>query len=267
VSNKALRVFNEATAIITGGASGIGRALGKELAQRGSEVVLADLQLELAASAASEIRATGGKAVARRLDVTDFSVVESLLQETVERTGRLDYMFNNAGISITGPMSLHSIEDWNRIIDVNLRGVVNGVQAGYQVMLRQGFGHIVNTASLVGLVPGVGNPSYVTTKHAVVGLSKIFRAEAATKGIQVSVLCPGIVRTPCWIEGENTAKTYRSCLPKKNKVNVIFWRNPSRWHPTYSQSKHWTRLRKTKPLSSYRLRPGFSGGSTAYLRH
>jgi NADP-dependent 3-hydroxy acid dehydrogenase YdfG len=81
--------------------------------------------------------------------VTDFSAVESLLRNTAERTGRLDYVFNNAGISIGGPVSLHTIEDWNRIIDVNLRGVVNGVQAAYQIMLSQGFGHIVNTASLV----------------------------------------------------------------------------------------------------------------------
>jgi NAD(P)-dependent dehydrogenase (short-subunit alcohol dehydrogenase family) len=164
VSNRALRVFNGATAIVTGGASGIGRALGEELAKRGSEVVLADLQIELAEEVASEIRAAGGKAAALRLDVTDFFAVESLLQETAERTGRLDYMFNNAGISIAGPVSLHSIEDWNRIIDVNLRGVVNGVQVAYQIMLMQGFGHIVNTASLAGLVPGAGNPSYVTTK-------------------------------------------------------------------------------------------------------
>ena len=137
MSDRTLRVFQEATAIVTGGASGIGRALGAELAQRGSEVVLADLQLELAEDVASEIRATGGKAAARRLDVTDFSAVASLLQETIERTGRLDFLFNNAGISITGPMSRHHIEDWNRVIDVNLRGVVNGVQAGYQVMLKQ----------------------------------------------------------------------------------------------------------------------------------
>jgi NAD(P)-dependent dehydrogenase (short-subunit alcohol dehydrogenase family) len=217
VSNRALRVFNGATAIVTGGASGIGRALGEELAKRGSEVVLADLQIELAEEVASEIRAAGGKAAARRLDVTDFSAVESLLQETAERTGRLDYMFNNAGISIAGPVSLHSIEDWNRIIDVNLRGVVNGVQVAYQIMLMQGFGHIVNTASLAGLVPGAGNPSYVTTKHAVVGLSKVLRAEAATEGIRVSVLCPGFVRTPMLDRGGKYGKVLMDLSPEQEQ--------------------------------------------------
>ena len=165
MSDRELRVFDGSTAVITGGASGIGRALGEELAKRGSEVVLADLQSELAEEVASGIRAAGGKATALKLDVTDFSAVESLLQETVERTGRLDYMFNNAGITIAGPIRLHTIEDWNRIIDVNLRGVVNGVQAAYQIMLAQGFGHIVNTASIGGLIPNVLSPSYTATNR------------------------------------------------------------------------------------------------------
>lgn len=217
MADRALRVFNGATAVITGGASGIGRALGEELARRGGEVVLADLQIELAEEVASEIRAAGGKAEALELDVTDFSAVESLLRDTVERTGRLDYVFNNAGIGIAGPVSLHTIEDWNRAIDVNLRGVVNGVQVAYQIMLNQGFGHIVNTASLAGLVPGVGNPSYTTTKHAVVGLSKVLRAEAATEGIQVSVLCPGFVRTPILEGGGRYGKNLMDLSPEQER--------------------------------------------------
>jgi NAD(P)-dependent dehydrogenase (short-subunit alcohol dehydrogenase family) len=185
-----------ATAVVTGGASGIGRALAEELVNRGSEVVLADLQVELAEEVAAAIQAAGGKARAFKLDVSDFSAVKGLLQDTFERTGRLDYVFNNAGIGIGGPVDLHSIEDWNRVVDVNLRGVVNGVHAAYQIMLRQGFGHIVNTASTAGLLPSPGVASYATTKHAVVGLSKSLRAEAASAGIRVSVLCPGVIRTP-----------------------------------------------------------------------
>jgi NAD(P)-dependent dehydrogenase (short-subunit alcohol dehydrogenase family) len=194
--NKAIRIFEEATAIITGGASGIGRALAEELAKRGGEVVLADLQIELAEEAAREIRLAGGQATAWQLDVTDFSAMEKLLRETVERTGRLDYIFNNAGIGIGGDVHRHSIEDWNRIIDVNLRGVINGVQGAYKIMRNQGFGHIVNTSSMAGLMPSPGVSSYATTKHAVVGLSKSLRAEAAPSGIRVSVLCPGVIRTP-----------------------------------------------------------------------
>ena len=216
MSKREIRVFDGATAIITGGASGIGRALGEELAKRGSEVVLADLQIELAEEVASGIRVAGGKATALKLDVTDFSAVESLLRETVERTGGLDYMFNNAGITIAGPISLHTIEDWNRIIDVNLRGVVNGVQAAYQIMLNQGFGHIVNTASAGGLVPNVLSPSYTTTKYAVVGLSRVLRAEAAAEGIRVSVLIPGFVRTPM-LEGGKYGKTLMDLSPEQER--------------------------------------------------
>ncbi len=163
---------------------------------------------------ASEIRASGGKAEALELDVTNFSAVECLVQKTVERTGRLDYMFNNAGIGIGGEVSLHSIEDWNRIIDVNLRGVVNGVQAAYQIMLNQGFGHIVNTASAAGLMPSPGTVSYATTKYGVVGLSKSLRPEAASAGIRVSVLCPGVIRTPI-LEGGKYGKTVVDISPER----------------------------------------------------
>jgi len=195
-SNKTIRIFDGATAIVTGGASGIGQALAEELAKRGCEVVLADLQIELAEEVASEVNASGGRAKAVKIDVTNFSAMEQLVQETVKRTGRLDYIFNNAGIVIGGSVILYGIEDWNQIVDVNLRGVVNGIQAAYKVMMEQGFGHIVNTASMAGLMPGPGNVAYTMTKHAVVGLSKSLRAEAKQMGVRVSVLCPGVVRTP-----------------------------------------------------------------------
>jgi NAD(P)-dependent dehydrogenase (short-subunit alcohol dehydrogenase family) len=198
----AIRVYRGATAIITGAASGIGRALAEELVARGCEVVLADLQVEQAEEAAGVLRAAGGKATAAWLDVTDYAKFEQLVKETVARTGRLDYLFNNAGISHgMGAGARHyRIEDWQRMIDVNVLGCVNGVQSAYNLMIDQGFGHIVNTASLAGLVPSAGTTSYVTTKHAVVGLSHNLRVEGAQLGVRVSVLCPGVIRTPL-IEG------------------------------------------------------------------
>lgn len=195
-SDKTIRIFDGATAIVTGGASGIGRALAEELAKRGCEVVLADLQIELAEEVAFAIRAAGGKAKAVKINVTDFLAVERIVQETVERTGRLDYIFNNAGIAIGGLVSHYGIEDWNQIVDVNLRGVINGIQAAYPMMMKQGFGHIINTASMAGLMPGPGSVGYTTTKHAVVGLSESLRAEVAQMGVRVSVICPGVIRTP-----------------------------------------------------------------------
>src|SRR5262249_11391621 len=104
--------------------------------------------------------------------------------------------FNNAGIGIGGRVEFHRSENWERMIDVNIRGVVNGVQAAYGRMLRQGFGHIVNTASMAGLMPTPGIASYGMSKHAVVGLSTSLRAEASGAGVRVSVLCPGAIRTP-----------------------------------------------------------------------
>ncbi|WP_338145955.1 SDR family oxidoreductase [Streptomyces scabichelini] len=197
-----IRIYRDATAIITGAASGIGRALAEELVARGCEVVLADLQIEQAEEVAAALREAGGKATAAWLDVTDHAKFEQLVKDTAARTGRLDYLFNNAGITHgMGAGARHyRIEDWRRMIDVNVVGVVNGVQAAYNLMIDQGFGHIVNTASLAGLVPSAGTTSYVTTKHAVVGLSHNLRIEAAQLGVRVSVLCPGVIRTPL-IEG------------------------------------------------------------------
>ncbi len=157
--------------------------------------MLADRQVDLAAEVAVGIRAQGGKAQAAALDVTDFAAVELLIQETVAACGRLDYLFNNAGIVVTGEAHHYQLQDWNQVINVNLCGVVNGVQAAYAIMRRQGFGHIVNTASIAGLIPQGGILSYSVSKHAVVGLSTSLRIEAEIVGVRVSVLCPGAVET------------------------------------------------------------------------
>ena len=212
-----IRIFGRATVIVTGGASGIGRGLAEELANRGSEVVLADRQIELAEEVASKIGASGGSAGAFKVDVTDFRAVEQLVQETVARTGRLDYIFNNAGIGIGGNVSHFGIEDWNQMMDVNLHGVINGVQAAYRIMVAQGFGHIVNTASLAGLTPSPGNVAYATAKHAVVGLSNSLRAESARMGIRVSVLCPGFVRTAILEGGGKYGKMLIDLSPDQHR--------------------------------------------------
>ncbi len=197
ISDKTISIFRNTTSIITGGASGIGRALAEELSRRGSHVVVADLQYDMAETVVSAIRSAGGTAEAFPVDVTDFSAVERLIQETAEQTGRIDYLFNNAGISVYGAIHRHRLDDWHRIVNINLWGVIHGVHAVYPIMRKQGFGHIVNTASMGGLIPSPDTiTSYITTKHAVVGLSKSLRAEAAMDGIRVSVLCPGVIRTP-----------------------------------------------------------------------
>ena len=212
-----IRIFDRATAVVTGGASGIGCGLAEELAKRGSEVVLADRQIELAEEVASKICAFGGSARAFNIDVTDFSAVEQVVQETVARTGRLDYIFNNAGIGIGGNVSHFGIEDWNQMMDVNLRGVINGVQAAYRIMMAQGFGHIVNTASVAGLTPSPGGVAYATAKYAVVGLSNSLRAESSRLGVRVSVLCPGFVRTAILEGGGKYGKMLIDLSPEQHR--------------------------------------------------
>ena len=219
-SSKDLRVFEQGVAIITGGASGIGRALAEGLARRGCEVTLADRQAALAREVASKITAAGGRARAVETDVTDFPAMERLVRETVDRTGRLDYMFNNAGIGIGGNVSHYGIDDWNMILDVNVRGVIHGVQAAYKVMSSQGFGHIVNTASMAALMPSPGMAAYSMTKHAVLGLSKALRAEAASQGVRVSVLCPGVIQTPIL---ESGGKYGRMLVDIPSEVQKAMW--------------------------------------------
>ena len=214
--DKMLRTYSGAVAVVTGAASGIGRCIAEELTRRGSEVILADLQAELAEEIAAAIRGAGNKAQALKLDVTDASAVDALLRNVIERTGRLDYLFNNAGILIRGPIRMQTLEDWDRILSVNFRGVINGVHSAYP-MLRQGFGHIVNTASVVGLLPASGMVAYSATKHAVVGLSISLRAEAAASGIRVSALCPGVVRTPMLLAGGEYEKRYMEATAEQKR--------------------------------------------------
>jgi len=203
-----IRTFDGATVFVTGGASGIGRAFSEAVAARGADVVIADLQSSLAVETADAIRKRGGKATATALDVRDRDAVERVVADTVERTGRIDYVLNNAGLGVFGEAHLHSDDDWDLLIDVNLRGVVNVIRSTYTRMITQGYGHLINTASVAGLIAPPFLSSYVATKHAVVGLSKSMRIEAKRFGVRVSALCPGAIRTPILTGGAQGRSLY-----------------------------------------------------------
>jgi len=190
-----MKFFMGKIAVVTGGASGIGLALCDELGARGSVVVVADINMEGAQRVASGICRRGGRAYAKHVDVSDKNSVDSLIDNTFAEHQRLDYMFNNAGISVTGDARDLRLDHWRRVIDVNLWGVIYGTTAAYAIMIGQGAGHIVNTASMAGLIAFPTNIPYSTTKHAVVGLSQSLRAEAADLGIKVSVVCPGYIQS------------------------------------------------------------------------
>jgi NAD(P)-dependent dehydrogenase (short-subunit alcohol dehydrogenase family) len=191
--------LHQKIAIVTGAGSGIGRALAHELAARGARVVAADLDGKAAIATASSI---GPDARGEKLDVTDGGAVRALIEEVVAREGRIDLLFNSAGVGMGAQTDLLTDGDWARVLDVNLRGVIHGVQAAYPIFKRQGFGHIVNTASVAGLSPYPFALPYTTSKHAVVGLSHALRAEAAGFGVRVSVACPGRIDTAIWTRSE-----------------------------------------------------------------
>jgi NAD(P)-dependent dehydrogenase (short-subunit alcohol dehydrogenase family) len=192
--------FGGRTAIVTGAGSGIGVALTRALVGAGAHVVCADLD-EMAASRTASSVTGPGTARAARLDVTDAAAVQALV-DSVEP----DLLFNNAGITFGGETEDLTLEQWNAIIDVNIRGVVHGVAAAYPMMVKRGGtgisgGQIVNTASMGGLMAAGLITSYVMTKHAVVGLSLALRSEAADKGVGVTVVCPAAVNTPILDKG------------------------------------------------------------------
>jgi NADP-dependent 3-hydroxy acid dehydrogenase YdfG len=189
-------------AFVTGGASGIGAALATKLADEGAEVWIADRQIDAAQELAQRLNSGGAKAHAIELDVRSYPSFERAVAEVVQQSGRIDYLFNNAGIAVGGEIDSYTLDDWNDVFDVNLRGVVHGIQAVYPIMIRQHSGHIVNTASTAGLVASPGLGSYTATKHAVVGISQVLRMEAERHGVQVSVLCPGAIRTPILTGGK-----------------------------------------------------------------
>lgn len=183
-------------AIVTGGGSGIGEAVSWELARRGARVVVADIRGDDAERVATAIADSGGLATASSVDVSKEHDIRGVVKETAAAYGRLDYQFNNAGIVIGGDARDLTLDQWRRVLDTDLYGVLYGTLAAYPVMAKQGFGHIVNTSSGAGLVPTPLNAPYCTAKYAVVGLSLSLRLEGADLGVKVSVVCPGYVRTP-----------------------------------------------------------------------
>jgi NAD(P)-dependent dehydrogenase (short-subunit alcohol dehydrogenase family) len=159
-------------------------------------MAVADLDKPSATAVVSEIQAAGGQAEAFRVDVTDPASVGQALDEVLERYGRLDYMFNNAGITVIGEFQDLPLGEITKVLNVNLHGALHGSHYAYRIMAKQGFGHIVNTASGFGLVPGPTNLPYVMSKFGIVGMSETLRYEAFDVGVKVTTVCPGYILTP-----------------------------------------------------------------------
>jgi NAD(P)-dependent dehydrogenase (short-subunit alcohol dehydrogenase family) len=182
-----------AVAVITGAGSGIGRAAAHSFARRGTRVVVTDIDGDRAATVAAEL---GDQGVGARCDVTSVADLEAARDLALERFGRVDLVMNNVGVLAVGPVEAIPIEAWERTVDINLFGVVRSNLVFLPLLLDQGSGHIVNTASTAGLLPyGFDRLPYTATKHAIVGLSESLALYLRPRGIGVSCLCPAGVAT------------------------------------------------------------------------
>ncbi len=190
-----MSVFAGQIVFITGAGSGIGRGIAEELGRRGAVIIATDRDGASAERVASGIRGAGGRAEWKTLDVTRAADVQAAVVETARSHGRLDYIFNNAGVGFSGEMRDTTLDQWRAVLDVNVHGVIHGIHAAYPIMVKQGSGHIVNTASLAGLVIAPAMGPYAASKHAVVGITRALRAEGEALGVKVTALCPSFVDT------------------------------------------------------------------------
>lgn len=181
--------------VVTGAGSGIGRALALRFAAAGMKLVLADIEAAPLDAVAAELGGDGDRVLARRADVTSMDEMDALRDATLERFGSVQVVCLNAGVAPTGGLLDTSLEVFNWVLDVNVRGVLHGAKAFAPTLAEQGSGHIVCTASVAGLTDTTTLSAYGTSKHAVVGLATALRQEMAAFGVGVSVLCPGLIRT------------------------------------------------------------------------
>ena len=191
-----MKTLTNTVAVITGGASGIGRGTAQSLSRRGAAVVIADVNVDVARTIADEIATAGGQSAAMACDVTGDSAFDELRDFVIDRFGRVDIVMNNVGVLTSGRPDHIPVHEWQRIIDVNLMSVVRSNTAFLPMLIEQGHGHVVNTASFAGLFTySYDRLPYAATKAAIVQISEGLRLYLQPQGIGVTVLCPGPVLT------------------------------------------------------------------------
>jgi 3-oxoacyl-[acyl-carrier protein] reductase len=192
---KTLELFGK-VALVTGAAQGIGRSIALLLAQKGADIVISDINFEKAEETAKEVEALGRKVMAIRADVANTNDVERMVGAILERFGQIDILVNNAGIARDKLILRMTEEDWDAVLDVNLRGTFNCTKAVIRHMSKQRKGKIVNIASVVGEMGNVGQANYAASKAGVIGFTKTIAREFAQRGINVNTIAPGYIETP-----------------------------------------------------------------------
>ena len=182
--------------IITGGGQGIGRATSEKFAQEGARVAVCDVNFASAEATAAAIVAAGGAALAYAVDVTDKATIARMVEAVMAAWGRIDTLVNNAGIVQDARLVKMTDEQFDRVIDVNLKGVYNCTKAVVDIMIAQNSGCILNASSIVGLYGNFGQTNYAASKFAVIGMVKTWARELGSKGIRANAICPGFIETP-----------------------------------------------------------------------
>lgn len=200
-----MQELNGKVAVVTGGGSGIGRAMALAFADEGMDVAIGDIEAGPAEAVAEEVRAKGRRAIAVACDVADIASVRALAEKTKAELGGAHVVCNNAGVVANNPSAQMTDTDWTWVLGVDLDGVVNGIQAFLPGLVEQGDGHLVNTSSIAGLIPlaAPGIISYTAAKYGVVGITETLHGELEGSGVSASVLCPGLVNTRIGESGRN----------------------------------------------------------------
>jgi len=212
MKDKELFHLTDKIAIVTGGGSGIGRRVAMAFSEFGAKLLIADIDQKAADLVVSEIKSKGGEAIAIRMDVTHPDEVHEMVHTAANAFGRIDILFNNAGISIRGPAESFSLEDWNKVIAVDLTGMFICAQTVGKVMIKQGRGKIINTASVSAKLGHPGNLAYAAAKHGVVGMSKVMAVEWGKYGVSVNCIGPGVIKTPMTMKAFSDPEKYQELV-------------------------------------------------------